>query len=208
MSGFEIVGLIGLLETCHHGYKAFHNFVRQLRNMGKDFVELDLRLEEADAYLISFGRINDLIPGRYSGQPAQDTEDMPSSWKELVYKRLVIMRDDLKNAEAIMTKYKFQEYVDASAPVPTANSPNPSPTMCGSKTLLTQSPGFRRAEKDIQGREAMMQRSSPWNKLTWSTHDKKALTEAVELAEKHSKALFNLTTPRFWLRCPRPQRVF
>lgn len=61
MSGLEIVGVLGAFETGLHGCHQIRRFTQSYTHIEKDMIDLDMRLEEANAYLWSFGRIHNLI---------------------------------------------------------------------------------------------------------------------------------------------------
>ncbi|KAH8900177.1 hypothetical protein GQ53DRAFT_758276 [Thozetella sp. PMI_491] len=191
----EALGILGVFQTCLHGARQIHRFIRSYRKIDEDMVALDLRLEEAIAYLWSFGRIHNLIV-QDETTPAQGRAALghiSPSWKDLADKRLVIAKGHINQAKQILSKYATTDDDD----VQLQPSSEPEPFDTGS--IPTRSPTLQLTEVQLASRRSSIKNMSLRRKSTWPAKDKKELTEAVSDFEQDVKALFNLTMPRFWI---------
>ncbi len=196
MSGVEIVGLVSVFQTCIHGYRHIHRFIRSYKSIDEDFVELDLRLEETIAYLWSFGRVHNLIVenGEITA-PALTTGGFSPSWTNLAENRLVTAREHLLRAQAIVGKYNAADASNRPRDVQLYDEPEPF-----DETILpTDSPRLLRTDSSLSSRKGSIRGLGIRKKLTWTKTDKEELTEVVQFFERDVSALFNLTMPRFWV---------
>lgn len=199
MSGLEIVGVLGAVETCIHGCQQVHRLIRSYRHIDNDVVDLDLRLEEAISYLWSFARIHNLIvedDNQRASGPRAATDASPS-WKQLADKRLVLARDHIEHARQILSKYETGRQATKSQ---TLESQSANGTeLFGTSILPTESRNLERTNTTLVSRRASLKKVPIVRKLTWSTTDKHHLTEAVTQFEHDVQALVNLTMPKFWI---------
>jgi hypothetical protein len=199
MAGIEILGVLSAFETCLHGSHQIHRFIRSYRQIENDMIDLDLRLEEANAYLWSFGRIHNLIVenDRATVQGSPVAVDVSPSWKKLADKRLVIARDHIQHAQTILSKYftGIQPTDSQSLELQQHDEPESFET----NMIPTSSPTLAQPSATLASRRDSIKGMGIRRKSTWSAKDKQDLTEAVTQFEQDVKALFHLTMPRFWI---------